>query len=148
MSAITITRMTVEDVDKIMEIEIQSFNIPWTKPAFIAEVSSNDMAEYIVAKLDDRVVGYAGMWRVLDEGHITNIAVHPNFRRNKIGTLMVEELINIAKQHNINKLTLEVRESNSLAQDLYKKLGFSILGRRKHYYADNREDALIMWLTV
>lgn len=148
MEGIEITKMTLDDIDEIMKIEHLSFNIPWTRAAFVSEVLSNDIAEYIVSKINGKIVGYAGMWRVLDEGHITNIAVHPDFRRKKIATQMVEELIKIARENDIAKLTLEVRESNILAQELYKKFGFLVLGKRKQYYADTREDALIMWMVV
>lgn len=143
-----ITYMTLDDIDLVLEIEVLSFRIPWTRDAFISEIKDNKLASYVVAKLDGKVVGYAGMWKIIDEGHITNIAVHPDVRRKKIAARMVGMLIEIAKNSDIGKLTLEVRESNSLALNLYKKFGFEVLGVRKKYYADNNEDALIMWMVV
>lgn len=148
MDKLIITNMTLEDIEQIMVIEQLSFKIPWTRESFISELNTNRLAVYIVAKLDGKVVGYAGMWKVLDEGHITNIAVHPKLRHKKIATKMIEILINIAKKNNITKLTLEVRKSNILAQHLYENFGFEALGSRKKYYADNQEDALIMWKVV
>ena len=148
MENIIISKMSLNDIDSIMEIEILSFNIPWTKESFLSEITTNKLAEYIVARLDGEIVGYTGMWKILDEGHITNIAVHPKARRKRVATMMVEELIKVAKQCDIEKLTLEVRESNILAQTLYRKFGFEVLGARKGYYADNKEDALIMWTVI
>lgn len=148
MEKLVITNMTLDDLSQILEIEMLSFKIPWSREAFISELTTNKFAVYIVAKLNNKVVGYAGMWKIFDEGHITNIAVHPDVRGRKIGTRMVEVLINLAKECNIERLTLEVRKSNMLAQRLYKNFGFEISGLRKKYYADNNEDALIMWKVV
>lgn len=145
---IIIRLMTMDDIDDIMEIELSSFNIPWSRASFVSELISNKFAKYIIARIGNKVVGYAGMWKVLDEGHITNIAVHPEYRQRKIGTGLVEVLLSLAQEIEISKLTLEVRRSNTVAQTLYKKFGFEALGFRKKYYADNQEDALIMWKVV
>lgn len=145
---ITIRLMTMDDIDDIMEIEMLSFNIPWSRDSFVLELTSNKFAKYIIARVGNKVVGYAGMWKILDEGHITNIAVHPEYRQRKIGTGLVEVLLSLAQEFEILKLTLEVRKSNTAAQILYKKFGFETLGVRKKYYADNHEDALIMWKVV
>lgn len=142
-----IREMSMEDVDDIMEIELLSFNIPWSRDSFMTELT-NKFAKYIIAKIGNRVVGYAGMWKILDEGHITNIAVHPEYRQRKIGTGLVEVLLSLAQENEISKLTLEVRQSNTSAQSLYKKFGFEAFGVRKKYYADNYEDAMIMWKVV
>jgi len=85
------------------------------------------------------------MWKVLDEAHITNIAVHPEFRRNNIGYLLLESLIQLARRECVQSMTLEVRKNNIIAQGLYKKYGFKEVGVRKGYYSDNDEDAIIMW---
>lgn len=143
-----ITNASIDDIDDIATIEILSFKIPWTKESFIHELTINELAMYIVAKINNKTVGYAGMWKVLEEGHITNIAVHPDLRGRKIGTGLVDVLINIAKDAKIEKLTLEVRQSNIPAQNLYSNFGFEIAGIRKRYYADNNEDALIMWKVI
>lgn len=148
MEGLVIVNMELCDIDAIMVIERLSFKIPWSREAFVSELTINEFAKYIVAKIEGNIVGYAGVWKVLDEGHITNIAVHPDFRGNKIGTDMVEFLIDYAKEVGINKLTLEVRMSNLYAQKLYEKFGFEKSGCRKRYYADNQEDAMIMWKVV
>lgn len=145
---IIIRLMTMDDIDDIMEIEMLSFNIPWSRDSFVSELTTNKFAKYIIARIGNKVVGYAGMWKVLDEGHITNIAVHPKYRQRKIGTGLVEVLLSLAQEFEISKLTLEVRKSNKAALTLYKKFGFEALGIRKKYYADNHEDALIMWKVV
>jgi len=132
-------------IDDIIVIEKLSFTIPWTKNAFLHELQNNKFAVYLSAKMGDRIVGYAGMWKIFDEGHITNVAVHPEFRRMGIGSMLLERLINLAKRDGITKMTLEVRQSNKAAQALYKKYGFKAAGIRKEYYADNGEDAVIMW---
>ncbi len=134
-----------ENIDDIMVIENLSFKVPWSRKSITEEIIENDMAVYICAVIDGKAIGYAGMWHVCDEGHITNIAVHPEFRGGGIGSILVEALLSIAKENGINDLTLEVRQSNIIAQSLYKKYGFKECGGRKAYYADNKEDAIIMW---
>jgi ribosomal-protein-alanine N-acetyltransferase len=134
-----------ENIDDIMVIENLSFKIPWSRQSITEEIIGNDMAIYICAVIEGKAIGYAGMWHVCDEGHITNIAVHPEFRGIGVGSLLVEALLSIARERNINALTLEVRRSNIIAQSLYRKYGFEECGSRKEYYADNGEDAIIMW---
>ncbi len=106
-------------------------------------------AKYIVVvnKKTDKVLGFAGMWLIIDECHITNIAVHPNYRKLGIGNILMNKIITICKERNITGITLEVRESNTPAKNLYYKYGFKDSGIRKGYYADNNEDALLMWKT-
>jgi len=140
-----ILKMSVEHIDGVMIVENLSFGIPWSKNAFTEEVTNNKFARYIIAKVDGEVVGYAGLWKVFDEGHITNIAVHPEYRKCGIGSRLLEEMINLSKEEEIIKLTLEVRKSNIAAQRLYGKYGFIVSGMRKAYYSDNNEDSLIMW---
>jgi len=142
---VEISYMTLEDIDDVMVVEKLSFTIPWSKNALIEEVLNNRMAIYITAKVNGKAIGYAGMWKIFDEGHITNIAVHPEYRQNGIGSRLVEKLVDIAKERGIVKMTLEVRKSNLAAQALYCKYGFKEMGLRKGYYADNGEDAIIMW---
>ncbi|KKC30367.1 ribosomal protein S18-alanine N-acetyltransferase [Caldanaerobacter subterraneus] len=142
---VIIRPMTEDDIDEVMEIEKLSFTTPWSREAFVGEVTKNSCARYIVAEVDKKVVGYAGFWVVLDEGHITNIAVHPEYRGRGIGSRLMEGLIDLAKKNGITSMTLEVRESNLVAQNLYKKFGFKVLGRREGYYQDNNEDAIVMW---
>lgn len=147
MTAVEIVKMLPEHIDGVMTVENLSFSIPWSRESFIDEVTVNTFARYFCAKLNDTVIGYAGMWKVFDEGHITNIAVHPEFRNTGIGSLLMEHMIKTAKSEGITSMTLEVRKGNSAAIRLYEKYNFSVQGLRKGYYADNREDALIMWKT-
>lgn len=137
--------MSMEDIDDVMVVENLSFPVPWSREAFIGEISGNAFAVYIAAKCEGKVVGYAGMWKIFDEGHITNIAVHPEYRRNGIGARLVEQLIASARERGIKRMTLEVRKSNIAARNLYEKFGFTAAGIRKEYYSDTREDAVIMW---
>lgn len=140
-----IIRASVEHLDDIMVIENLSFAVPWSRKSITEEITENKFAIYMSASVDGTVIGYAGMWSICGEGHITNIAVHPEFRGNGVGSLLVEGLIGEAKAEGITRMTLEVRKSNITAQNLYKKYGFAVYGSRKAYYADNKEDALIMW---
>lgn len=141
-----ITRiMELRDVDAVWEIEKLSFKTPWSKESFIEEIKAKDRARYVVAELGDTVVGYGGMWLIIDEAHITNIAVHPDYRKQKIGKRIVEKMIAVASSEGITSLTLEVRVSNTAAIKLYKDLDFQEVAIRKGYYADTNEDALIMW---
>lgn len=141
-----ITRiMELRDVDAVWEIERLSFKTPWSKESFIEEIKAKDRARYVVAELGDTVVGYGGMWLIIDEAHITNIAVHPDYRKQKIGKRIVEKMIAVASSEGITSLTLEVRVSNTAAIKLYKDLDFQEVAIRKGYYVDTNEDALIMW---
>ncbi len=145
MFNIKVTSTVLEHIDDIMEVEKLSFKIPWSREAFFDEITRNEVAIYFSAAVKKKVVGYAGMWKVFDEGHITNIAVHPEYRGNGIGSRLLESLIKKAAGTGIARMTLEVRKSNLAAQGLYRKYGFETGGFRKAYYADNGEDAIIMW---
>lgn len=138
--------MTVDDIDSVIEVENNCFSIPWSKASFLREVENNEVALYLVAKIENKAVGYIGVWRIIDEGHITNVAVHSDYRGLGIGSMLVSELLSLCKKEGINSFTLEVRKSNEIAQNLYKKYGFEERGIRKKYYEDNNEDAVIMWL--
>jgi len=142
-----IDKMAESDLNGVLKVEEESFSIPWSKKSFIDELK-NDKALYLVAKINDKVVGYIGTWIILDEAHITNIAVSSEFRNQKIGDKLVSKLIEMCREKNIVSMTLEVRNSNLVAQKLYKNHGFKLAGIRKEYYSDNKEDALIMWKEV
>lgn len=131
-------------IDSILSIEKLSFTDPWSRDSMEKELNNN-FARYVVVKLEDKVIGYGGMWIILDEGHITNIAVAPEYRCIGAGKLILKSLVNICKTEKVISLTLEVRVSNTIAQSLYSKFGFITEGIRKNYYADNNENALIMW---
>lgn len=145
MSMVIIDAMTRDDIPNVLVIEELAFATPWSSDAFYSEIDRNSSARYIAARSDNMVVGYGGMWVIVDEGHITNIAVHPDYRGRHIGDMIVEGLINTARGEGVGSLTLEVRRTNYIAQNLYKKYGFEVAGIRPGYYADNGEDALIMW---
>ncbi len=142
---IHILKMTTEHIKEVHKIEEDCFSIPWSEKSFYDELTKNKMAIYIVAKEDDEIVGYGGMWHVINEGHITNIAVKKQHRKKGIGTKIINALIEIAKEKEMIGITLEVRVSNDIAKSLYKKSGFIIEGIRKEYYDDNKEDAIVMW---
>lgn len=141
-----VSEMSQEDIDGVLEVEAECFKIPWSKNSFEMELK-NMAARYVVAKEDGIVVGYGGVWLIIDEGHVTNIAVRKNYRGKQIGSEVLSALIEICKARNINSITLEVRVSNEPAKKLYAKYGFKEAGIRPKYYADNNEDAMIMWLT-
>ncbi|MCK9222562.1 MAG: ribosomal protein S18-alanine N-acetyltransferase [Limnochordia bacterium] len=134
----------LEDVDELVAIEKASFPIPWSRESIVRELVYNSVASYVGYKLDGRLVGYAGIWIVEDEGHITNIAVYPEYRAQGIGSSLVEALIDLARRADVRIMSLEVRRSNQVAQSLYLKAGFQVVGVRKQYYSDNLEDALVM----
>ncbi|MGL4774496.1 MAG: ribosomal protein S18-alanine N-acetyltransferase [Clostridium sp.] len=131
-------------IDEVVKISRESFSISWSEDSFRKELS-NPLAKYVVGLIDNQVVGFAGVWMIIDEGHITNIAVSPNFRGQKIATKLLAGLIEQAENWGCYAITLEVRKSNIIAQKLYESAGFVNEGIRKGYYEDNKEDAIIMW---
>ncbi len=143
-SDMVIEKMTLGDLQRVMEIERESFSSPWSESAYITEIS-NQSAYYIVGKIEGLLIGYAGMWTIMDEAHITTIAVDKNYRGRKYGERLLVALLDEAVRRKMRRVTLEVRVSNRAAQRLYLKYGFSGVAIRKGYYSDNREDALIMW---
>lgn len=140
--------MKVSDIDMVHKVEVDSFSDPWTKNAFKREMKNN-MARYIVCvdSVDGNevVIGYIGSWYIIDEAHINNVAISPDYRGKGYGRQMMEYFIDMCRKDMINAITLEVRRSNEVAQNLYKSMGFVPAGVRKEYYSDNREDAIIMW---
>ena len=141
---VTIRPMRMEDIGGVLEIEQMSFPTPWPRDAYVHELE-NRLACYFVACEMHRTVGYTGMWVILDEAHVTTIAVDPLYRRRRIGERLLITLIEEALKRGARWITLEVRKSNAGAQDLYRKYGFKDIGVRKAYYSDNREDAIVMW---
>ncbi len=143
---ITIEKMKPEYIDDVYEIDKLSVPIPWSKKS-IEEEMNNMLAEFLVAKEDEKVIGFAMCWFIMDECHIGNVAVHPDYRRQEIATQLINSLLEKCKEHGTNYLLLEVRISNEPAQNLYRKLGFNDLVVRKKYYKNpdgTYEDALIM----
>ena len=137
--------MTLQHLPGVLAIEGVSFPTPWSERAFVSELTQNAYARYVVALRGEAVVGYAGMWLILDEAHVTNIAVDPTERRHGLGDALLTELERRARTHGCRAMTLEVRPSNGTAQRLYRRHGFVPRGLRPGYYADTQEDAIIMW---
>ncbi|MDB5084504.1 MAG: ribosomal-protein-alanine N-acetyltransferase [Bacilli bacterium] len=137
-------KMQASDIDRILDIEHLSFTAPWSRNAFEGELH-NHFAKYLVIVVGEEVAGYGGMWIILDEAHVTNIALHPDYRGRGLGGKLMERLMAEAIAHGAMHMTLEVRVSNLVAQSLYLRMGFVKNGMRKGYYTDNQEDAIIMW---
>lgn len=132
-----------EDVLVVAEIEKECFSKPWSEKAIKTEIN-NDLSYFIVAKVGNEVVGYGGMYSVMGEGYIYNIAVKFKYRRFGIGKDIVNELVNYSKNKNLKFLSLEVRKSNTPAINLYSSCGFEYAGNRKNFYTNPIEDAIIM----
>ncbi len=136
--------MTVADLPDVQLIERASFTTPWPAHAYRQELEANRLAQYLVAILGDRIVAYGGIWLMVDEAHVTTFAVHPSFRRRRLGERLLLALLDLALDRRAREATLEVRLSNLPARRLYEKYGFRPVGIRPRYYSDNQEDALIM----
>lgn len=142
---VTIDSMRVRDLNEVLNIERVSFLTPWSRYSFLSELLENDRAYYLVARSGGRLVGYAGMWLIADEGHVTNIAVHPLYRGRGVGRQLMLAIEHMARCKGARRMTLEVRVSNTVARHLYEQLGYESAGIRPRYYRDNNEDAVIMW---
>lgn len=137
--------MQKEDIDFVLDIEKNAFGEHhWSKSSFFDELSNN-LANYFCILSNNNIIGYAGFWHIIDEAHITTIAIKKDFRRQKFGEFLLSHIIEECLKKDIKYITLEVRVSNIPAIKLYEKYGFKSLGTRKNYYQDNNEDALIMW---
>lgn len=144
---VIIRRMKVEDIEQVMTVEHATFDVPWNKETFMNEVNGeNPYAHYLVIEQDGKVFGYCGLWLIIDEAHVTNIAIHPDYRGNKYGEQLFRRSFEEAIEMGAIQLSLEVRVSNTAAQHLYRKFGLVPGGVRKNYYTDNGEDALVMWV--
>ena len=141
---LTIEPMRLADVDEVQRIEEASFASPWPENAYRSELMTNRLASYLVARVEGRIVAYGGMWLMVDEAHITTFAVHPGWRRQRVGERLLLAFLDLARDRHAREATLEVRLSNLAARRLYEKYGFRPVGLRPRYYSDNNEDALIM----
>jgi [ribosomal protein S18]-alanine N-acetyltransferase len=141
---VRIEPMQLADLPGIHAIEQASFSAPWPANAYRSELESNRLANYLVARVDDDIVGYGGMWLMVDEAHITTFAIDPAWRRQHIGERLLLEFVDVAIARFAREMTLEVRLSNLPARRLYEKFGFRPVGVRPRYYSDDGEDALIM----
>ncbi|MDD5904178.1 MAG: ribosomal protein S18-alanine N-acetyltransferase [Clostridium sp.] len=144
-NGITFREMVLTDIETVYGIECSCFSQPWSVESLINELTVNDAAYYAVAEFDGRVIGYAGMWVVCDEAHMTNIAVDADYRRRGAATGLILHLMRTARSRNALCITLEVRETNHRAQRVYNALGFRYAGTRRRYYSDTGENALILW---
>jgi [ribosomal protein S18]-alanine N-acetyltransferase len=142
---LVITRMTASDVPDVVRIERASFSTVWPSDAFYNELSTNKLAHYYVGRANGNLVVYGGIWVIFEDSHITTIAVDPVARGRKYGELMLLYLLDEAIERGSAWMTLEVREGNVAAQQLYRKYGFTTVTTRKGYYSDNNENALVMW---
>ena len=141
---VAVEPMRLEDVAAVHDIERRSFRTPWPAYAFEQELKGNRLAHYLVARAGDLLVGFAGIWMMVDEAHVTTFAVHPDWRRQAIGRHLLLNLAELSIAIGARRMTLEVRESNAEAQALYRAFGFEVAGRRSAYYTDDGEDALVM----
>ena len=144
---ITFSDITKSDAKELAHLDKECFSLPWSENSFLNE-ATNPLSQYIIARSDDKIVGYAGFWEVVDEGQITNIAVLKEYRRQKIAEKMLERLIKKAYDKKLVSMSLEVRESNIAAINLYQKFNFKTVGKRKDYYKNPTEDAILMNLIL
>ncbi len=142
----TIARMTPADIRAVMRIEALSFTTSWPPSAFASELNDNKLAHYFVGRLPGgEIVAYGGIWVILEDSHVTTIAVHPDWRGKKFGEEILVFLLREAIERGASWITLEARESNDVAQNLYRKYGFTTVSTRRAYYSDNGENAVVMW---
>lgn len=134
-----------KDLIRLKEMESDGFVAPWSEEALRQEIVNHDRTHYVVAEIEGHLVGYGGLWVILDEGHITRVVVDPKFRRLGIGSSLVKTLMEEGSCCGCESFTLEVRASNKEALNLYKAMGFETAGLRKGYYEMEGEDGVIMW---
>jgi len=142
-NAFMIRKMTVQDLDQLMIIENEAFSLPWSRSSYEAELH-NAYADYLVCDCAGELAGYIGMWTVMEEAHLTNVAVASKFRGKGIARILMQTQEKLARSKGASMMLLEVRPSNQAALQLYSSLGYIHAAIRKNYYSDNQEDALIM----
>lgn len=140
--------MEIFHIDEVIKIEKASFSTSWSKDIFLNELQRNKYAHYFVVEQEEKIIGYGGMWIVNDDAQITNIAIYPEYRGKKYGEKLFRFLYQHAIYLGVVNLSLEVRESNTIAQQMYRKFGLVPGGIRKGYYSDNKEDAIVMWVNL
>ncbi len=141
---LSLAPMTLDDLDEVLAVERASFQTPWSRGAFRYELTENRVARSVVVRVGRQLTGYVCLWEVGQEIHITNLAVHPSFRRRGIARALLGSILEQARQSGVELVFLEVRPTNVEALSLYESLGFKVIGRRKGYYFDTGEDALVM----
>lgn len=137
--------MSLEHIPDVLRVENLCFVTTWPRNAFLNELTENKLAHYFVGRADDKIIAYGGLWVILEDAHITTVAVEPDYQRHRYGERMLVRLLEESIERGASWITLEVRESNIAAQRLYKKYGFTIVNTRRGYYSDNDENALVMW---
>jgi len=146
MDDFRIYKMRTDDLDEVMQIERESFSMPWSRWMFERELEDNKRAYFFVAKNSDKILGYVGFWMVFDEAHVVTIAVRSDCRRKGVGTMLLASALVVAENLGAKKATLEVRLTNTPAQNMYNEFGFEIISIRKGFYTDTGEDAYVMWI--
>jgi ribosomal-protein-alanine N-acetyltransferase len=142
---VRIVPMRRRHLRSVLRIESRVYPVPWSMSLFLSELALRSTRAYYVAFVGRQLVGYAGLMMTLDDGHVTTIAVDPVWHRHKIGSRLLLALAREALRRGATSLTLEVRLGNKAAQNLYRRFGFRPVGVRKNYYAETKEDALVMW---
>lgn len=148
MAEVVVRKMELSDIDDVMAVETESFSAPWPRDVILHELTDNQYAHYYVIFADQELVGYSGMWHVIDDAQITNIAITPSYRGKKLGETLFFYTLEAAMKLGAKRLSLEVRVSNTVAQRMYRKFGLIPGGIRKNYYTDNQEDAIVMWVKL
>lgn len=140
-----ISPMGIDDIGDVLRVEALCFSTTWPRNAFHNELTENKLAHYFIGRNEQGIIAYGGLWVILEDAHITTVAVNPAFQRRGFGERMLVRLLDEAIARGASWITLEVRESNHAAQALYKKYGFAVVNTRRGYYSDNDENALVMW---
>lgn len=140
----TIRKMTVEDVPAVIDLDKKSFSLPWPERSFRFEVTDNPASRCWVAELDGKIIGMIVVWLLVDEAHVATIATDPDFRRQGVAKNLLAYALRNLIGEGARSSFLEVRESNVAAQEMYRKFGYEATGRRRRYYKDNDEDAILM----
>ena len=142
----TIRKMTVADIPAVVNLDQQSFSLPWPERSFRFELTDNPASRCWVADMNGQIIGMIVVWLIVEEAHVATVATHPDYRRQGIGTRLLSHALLSLLQEGARSSFLEVRESNLAAQEMYRKFGYSASGRRRRYYRDNDEDAILMSL--
>ncbi|HEX6034189.1 MAG TPA: ribosomal protein S18-alanine N-acetyltransferase [Anaerolineales bacterium] len=141
---LTFRKMTMDDVPAVVDLDQRSFSLPWPERSFRFELTDNPASRCWVADLDGKIVGMIVIWLIVDEAHIATVATHPDYRRQGIGKRLLAHALRHMVRDGARSSFLEVRESNIAAQEMYRKFGYEVTGRRRRYYRDNDEDAILM----
>ena len=143
---LTIRKMTVDDVSAVVDLDKKSFSLPWPERSFRFELTDNPASRCWVAEREGNIVGMIVVWLIVDEAHVATIAIDPEYRRQGIGKRLLAHALRHMIRDGARSSFLEVRESNRVAQEMYRKFGYEVTGRRRRYYRDNDEDAILMSL--